>query len=64
MRSVRCCYKKTRIEDVLIAFLNVFGRHGIHMVDYDSVVNLSARNSEVTTVISGDYNVSHPPPLS
>jgi hypothetical protein len=56
--------KKFGIDDRKITMKNIVLRDWIHMVDNDSTMDLIARNTEITPVISDNNRVSSMSPFS
>lgn len=52
-----------RIEDLLVVFDDVPRSHRIQMMNRRTTMNLKSRNTEITSVISVDYEVANTSPL-
>jgi hypothetical protein len=51
------------IEDVRIAVFDVIRAHRVHVMNYDAIMDLKPGCSQVTTLISENYEVSEASPL-
>lgn len=61
--SVRCGNEILWIQKKIASAANVPWRNWVHVVDDDSVKNISTWNSKIAAVISGDDQITNSPPL-